>query len=152
MKTENNDLSDLRLRAQRIREFSRTVEAGVVVHLRHPTRFQAEQIVHAHRGDLPGMLRAVALASIIGWDGVRVRHALPEAKNPEDVLHFCAEAVELILDEQTRWLDVVATSVVEVMAGRQEMMEADRKNLRSGSDGSGPAQNNPNSMPPASGP
>lgn len=145
------DLADLRLRAQRMREFTLHLDDQVVVQLRHPTRFELERLFVRHKGDMAGMLRQLTEMSLIGWQGVRVRDAVPEAKNGDEPLEWSPEAAELLLDERTEWIDAIGTACVTRMTKRHERIEADRKNSSSGPPGSAPAATDSSSPPSDSG-
>jgi hypothetical protein len=133
------DLQDLRLRAQRVREFDFRLDGEVLFHLRHPSRYEAERIFVRHRGDMAALLRHLVETSIIGWAGVCVRHAVPEAKHGDQPLAWSPEAAELILDERTEWIDAIGTAIVNRMTERHARMDDTRKNSPSGPPGSAPA-------------
>ncbi len=121
------DLADLRMRAQRVREFTHQ-EGDVTFQLRHPNRFESERLWSRHRDDVVGGMRELVAVSLLGWDGVLVRDALPESKHGDDPLPFSAEAVELVLDERTDWIQAIGQAIALRMSARRESVEADRKN------------------------
>jgi hypothetical protein len=57
-----------------------------------------------------------------------VRDALPESKQGAEPLPFSAEAVEMVLDERTDWIQSLGQAIAMRMAARRESVEADRKN------------------------
>jgi len=121
------DLADLRMRALRVREFAHQ-EGEVAFHLRHPNRFEAERLWSRHRDDMVAAMRELVAISLIGWSGVLVRDALPESKQGAEPLPFSAEAVEMVLDERTDWIQSLGQAIAMRMAARRESVEADRKN------------------------
>lgn len=123
------DLADLRMRAQRVREFSHPV-GEAVFQLRHPNRFEAERLWGRHRDDIVGGMRELVAVSLIGWEGVLVRDALPESKQGAEPLPFSPDAVELVLDERTDWIQALGEAIAMRMSARRESVEADRKNSR----------------------
>ena len=142
--TDPIDLADLRLRAQRAREFHFSVDDARFA-LRHPSRFEAERIWSRCRDDMVGAMHDLVVASLIGWEGVLVRDALAEAKNGAEPLPFSTEAAELLLEERTDWLNGLGTAVVARMKARHDAIEADRKNLQTECDTSAAAATASNS-------
>lgn len=143
------DVADIRQRAERVREFTHEI-AGRTFRLRHPTQMEAERIHGQHRDDPVTLIQTLALRSLIGWDGVTVSDALPEAKNGGDPLPFQPDTVDLVFAERADWADELGLQVVAVMRARRERIEAARKNSPSGSAGSGPAESATSWTPPAS--
>jgi hypothetical protein len=133
------DLADIKMRDSRLREFAHAV-GGATIHLRHPTRYDVERLAGLNRGDDIALMRALVCASVIGWDGVTVADAFPEAKNGADPLEFSADALAAVCDERTEWVRDLGMAVVNRIGARRERIEADRKNSSSGSAGSGPAE------------
>ena len=121
------DLADLRMRALRVREFH--AHAGeALFQLRFPNRFEAERLWSRHRDDMVAGMRELVAVSLIGWEGVLVRDALPESKQGDEPLPFSPEAVELLLDERTDWIQILSEKIAIRMSARRESVEADRKN------------------------
>ena len=95
-------------------------------------------------------LRDLVVASLIGWEGVLVRDAVPEAKNGAEPLPFSDDAAALVLEERTEWVNDLGMAVVAKMKARQDSIEADRKNLPPECDTSGAAAAPTNSPPSVS--
>lgn len=121
------DLADLRLRAQRVREFSVGIE-GRSFFLRFPSRFEAERISAKNAGDMVAIMYDYVVTSLHGWEGVTVGDALPEAKNAEDALPYSAEAARWVMEERTDWVAHLGGMIVQRLVERQTRIEADRKN------------------------
>jgi hypothetical protein len=127
------DLADLRLRAQRARRFSHTVD-GRTFELCYPSKFEAERIWSRHERDTAAALYDLVVASVTGWTGVLVGDAVPEHKRAAEPLPYSAEAVSLLLDERTDWIKALGVEIVAQMRTRHDAIEADRKNSRTECD------------------
>lgn len=121
------DLADLRLRSQRVREFSAEI-AGRTFSLRFPNRFEAERISAKHAGDMVAIMYDYVVTSVQGWEGVTVADALPEAKNGADLLPYSLEAARWVFEERTDWVAHLGGMIVQRLVERQTRIEADRKN------------------------
>lgn len=121
------DLADLRLRSQRVREFTAEIE-GRTFSLRFPNRFEAERISSKNAGDMVAIMYDYVVASVLTWENVLVGDALPEAKNAEDVLPYSADAARWVFEERTDWVAHLGQMIVQRLVERQTRIEADRKN------------------------
>lgn len=128
------DLHELQSRAQRAREFTKTVD-GRTFTLRIPTR--DESLVAARRlggslGDnLAGLLllqRALLKDAIVGWQGLVIGDVLKSAPEAAEPLPFEAGAVPLVLDANPEWADQLSRELAERAAARNQRIEAEAKN------------------------
>lgn len=142
------DLADLRLRAQRVRRFSHTLD-GRTFELCYPSKFEAERIWARHGHDTASVLLDLVTASLTAWDGVLVGDAVPESKRAAEPLPYLPEAVALLLEERTDWIKVLGMEIVARMKARHDAIEADRKNSQTECDTSAAeatATNSPQSV------
>lgn len=150
------DMVELRRRAEAAREFDHALAGGAVtVQLRYPTRYEVERIwalARDERGrpDLYAGMRALVRASVRGWVGVTVAHALPDAKRGGEALPCSSEAVDLVLDQQTEWINDLGMAISARMQARTERLEALEKNSVTESSGSAAEPAAPSLQPLAS--
>lgn len=141
MESETLDAFEKKLRAAR--EFEHTIEhehGTATFHVRLPTpgeqRLLAGPFFEGNRipdGKLAAFNRALAEAIIVGWNGVTSRDLLPEGGDAP--IGFSRTALRLVLDTRTDWQDELLQVAVAEKKRREEALEADRKNLLSGSSG-----------------
>lgn len=131
------DIQDLQRRARSVREFEHVTDAGATLRCRYPSRYDWVAFDARHRGDSAAFVRAVVEASVIGWRGVQVRHALADAKHGEQDLPFGEDTLGLVLDQQTGWLVALWQDIRSRKEARDEVIEASLKNSHPTSGASG---------------
>ena len=134
MTEDGFDLQAFARRTQAVREFVHHREKdGVKFNVRYPSRFERLAIDSRYADDAAAKVRAVVLASVTAWSGVQVKHALPDAKNPSDVLPFGPSTLALLFDEQTVWMIDLWTDIKNRIAARDKAIEESLKNSESAS-------------------
>lgn len=132
------DLQALQQRAQAARELTHTI-GPIAYRLRIPTQHEvllAAQRCGATQARADGaslliMQRAVLEQAVIGWEGVRVRHVLPEDHaegQGDNPLAWEPGAVSLLLDARPKDAQALADLVTQRMAERAQAAEVDAKN------------------------
>ena len=139
MTEDGFDLQAFARRTQAVREFCHERSGGVGFICRYPSRFERLAIDTRHADDSAAQVRAVVLASVTGWTGVTVAHALPEAKNGGDRLPFGPDTLALLFDEQTEWLIDLWQDIKTRIAERDRRIEDALKNSASASASNGDA-------------
>lgn len=140
MTEDGFDLQAFARRTQAVREFGHERPPdGVSFWCRYPSRFERLAIDTRHADDNAAKVRAVVLASVIGWAGVKVIHALPEAKNGADPLPFGPDTLALLFDERTEWLIDLWQDIKTRIAERDQRIENAVKNSESASASNGGA-------------
>ena len=128
------DLQTLQARAQAAREITHSL-GGIDYRLRTPT--QHEVLLAAHRTGVVGqpagaaylvLMRAVLEAAIVGWQGLRVGHVLPNDADAATPLAWEAAAVPTVLDARPGDAKALADVLSDRMAQRAAAIEADAKN------------------------
>ena len=140
------DPADIRRAAEVAREFEHVL-AGVAFRFRAPTKYERARLVTVAQGDEVRAMRNVVEASIIGWDGVTVAHAMPDHKRGAELLPFDRAALALVLDEQVGWLADLFAAVMARYVARQTKAEADRGNSQPASTTIAPAVAETSSAP-----
>jgi len=127
------DLATLQQRALAAREITHTL-GEIEYRLRLPTAHEA--LLAAHRTGVVGqpagtaylvLMRSVLEAAVIGWQGLRVRHVLPDSGD-DTPLAYEAGAVPTVLDARPADAQALADVLAERMAQRAAALEADAKN------------------------
>lgn len=128
------DLQTLRDKALAAREITHAL-GDVTYRLRLPTPH--EVLLAAHRTGVVGqpagaaymvLMRAVLDAAIIGWQGLRVLHVLPDEADGQAPLAWEPGAVEVLLDARPADARALADVMSERMAQRAAALEAAAKN------------------------
>jgi hypothetical protein len=74
------------------------------------------------------LMRAVLEAAVIGWQGLRVLHVLPDDADGQVPLAWEAGAVGVVLDSRPADAKALADVMSDRMAERAEALEAAAKN------------------------
>lgn len=128
------DLQTLRDKALAAREISHEIGA-LTYRLRLPTPH--EVLLAAHRTGVVGqpagagymvLMRAVLEAAVIGWQGLRVQHVLPDDADGQTPLAWEPGAVAVVLDARPADARALADVMSERMAQRAAALEAAAKN------------------------
>lgn len=128
------DLQTLRDKALAAREVTHTV-GDVTYRLRLPTPH--EVLLAAHRTGVVGqpagaaylvLMRAVLEAAVIGWQGLRVAHVLPDEADGQTPLAWEVGAVAVVLDARPDDAQQLADAMSAGMSKRAAALEAAAKN------------------------
>lgn len=77
----------------------------------------------------------LVLATVRGWEGLRVQDLHPGAEDPTP-LAYSADMAQLLFEERTDLLDELFRRVSQRVEAREQQLETDRGNSRSGQPGS----------------
>lgn len=83
-------------------------------------------------------LHELAIAAVVGWDGVHVRHVVPEDKHGDMLLPCTPDTARLLLDFRLDLNDLVGDEILRRRRQRDERMEEAAKNSAGASIGSDP--------------
>lgn len=128
------DLQTLQAKALAAREIAHTL-GDITYRLRLPTPH--EVLLAAHRTGVVGqpagaaymvLMRAVLEAAVIGWQGLRVAHVLPDEADGQGPLAWAAGAVAVVLDARPADAKALADFMSDSMAQRAAAFEAAAKN------------------------
>ena len=128
------DLQTLQAKALAAREITHTL-GDVSYRLRLPTPH--EVLLAAHRTSVVGqpagaaymvLMRAVLESAVIGWQGLRVAHVLPDEPDGQTPLAWEAGAVAVVLDSRPGDAKSLADFMSDSMAQRAAAFEAAAKN------------------------
>lgn len=129
------DLDDIRRNALAARQ--RTVQAGPCSFtLQAPTRHEAS-VAYTRVSTVAGVpdsaamvrwQRAILVPAVVGWSGVLLCHVLPDDPNGQEPLTHEAGAVELLLDAQPEWADLLVQSLLDHIATRRSLEDTAAKN------------------------
>lgn len=128
------DLQTLRDKALAAREITHPL-GEITYRLRLPTPH--EVLLAAHRTGVVGqpagaayllLMRAVLEAAVIGWQGLRVLHVLPDDADGQAPLAWEPGAVALVLDSRSADAKALADVLSDRMAQRAAALEAAAKN------------------------
>lgn len=128
------DLQTLRDKALAAREITHTL-GDVTYRLRLPTPH--EVLLAAHRTGVVGqpagaaymvLMRAVLEAAVIGWQGLRVLHVLPDEEGAQAPLAWEPGAVAVVLDSRPADARALGDFMSDSMAQRAAALEAATKN------------------------
>jgi hypothetical protein len=129
------DLDTLKARTLAAREISHPI-GELVYRLRLPT--QHDVLLAARRSGATGaaadgtglliLQRTLIEAALIGWQGLRVGHLLPDDPEAASPLAWEPGAVALLLDARPGDAQALADALSEQMATRKQAREADAKN------------------------
>jgi len=105
--------------------------AGATFKLRLPSEHTWRVMIEGHRDSEGRVLEALAFRSVlnsavIGWEGVKTTHILPEA--PDEALPFTPAARSELLDARQDIADEITIALALKMRERREKREAARKN------------------------
>ena len=128
------DLQTLQAKALAAREVAHAV-GDITYRLRLPTPH--EVLLAAHHTGVVGqpagaaymvLMRAVLEAAIVGWQGLRVCHVLPDDADGQTPLAWEPGAVALVLDSRPADAKALADVLSDRMAQRAAALEAAAKN------------------------
>lgn len=127
------DFQELARRTRAAREFVHEEPGGVRLTVRYPSRYEWAAFDARHGEDRPAHVRAVVLASVVGWEGVQVLHAYPATKVRGMPLPYGEDEKALLFEERVDWMASVWGAVRARVEARDREHEESLKNWQAAS-------------------
>lgn len=127
------ELDDIKRLAKAARQIGVKAGPGAFT-LQVPTKLQSS-IAYMEAGGGAGLRgasllkfqRALLLLAVVGWSGVPLSAVLADQSAAED-LPYTPDAVELLLDAQPGWEEVLSAALMQAINARRELEDTAAKN------------------------